>query len=190
MNRRTPSLRTTFASALFAALAAVVAAAPAAAAELYGYTLSAFVGIGGAHDAEPGDGFGNGGFQLGASVRTEPRTRLALRVGRLGLGDGDDFGTLTDAELTYATIAGEYRFPDPVYDAWVYLGLGAYDLDGTPRLPGLDTTDTTFGAVLGLAGEFSVTRRFDIVVELSGHWADFEDAQVFGMGHAGVSWHF
>ncbi|HMB52381.1 MAG TPA: hypothetical protein VKU40_03635 [Thermoanaerobaculia bacterium] len=190
MKRRPTHLRPQLFSVVLVVLAALVLAAPATADELYNYTLSAFAGFGGSHDAEPGDGFGNTGFQLGASVRTEARTRLALRVGSLGLGDGDEFGALADADLTYVTIAGEYRFTDPVYDSWIYMGLGAYDLDGSPRFPGLDTSDTTFGAVLGLAGEFSVTRRFDIVVELSGHWADFEDAQVFGMGHVGVAYHF
>jgi len=190
LNRRPNSPRSKLLPAACVVLAALFVAAPAAADELYAYSVSAFAGFGGSHDAEPGDGFGNTGFQLGASVRTEARTRLAVRLGRLGLGDGDAFGALTDADLTYATIAGEYRFSDPVYDAWVYIGLGAYDLDGTPRFAGVDTTDTTFGGVLGLVGEFSVTRRVDVVVELSGHWADFDDAHVFGMGHVGVGYHF
>jgi len=190
LSRRTARPRPQLLPAALFALAALVLAAPAAADELYSYSVSAFVGFGGSEDAEPGDGFGNTAFQLGASVRTEARTRLALRLGRVGLGDGNEFGLLDDADLTYATIAGEYRFTDPVYDSWIYLGLGAYDLDGSPRFAGLDSSETTFGAVLGLVGEFSVTRRFDVVVELSGHWADFEDAQVFGMGHVGVAYHF
>ena len=41
-------------------------------------------------------------------------------------------------------------------------------------------------------GEFPITRQLGVLVELSGHYADLrrEGVQFFGMGHAGVVWHF
>lgn len=165
-------------------------AQPAGAVELYTYTVSGFAGLGGSQDAEPGDGFDNTGLQAGFSVITEPHTRAAVRLGTLGLGGGDEFGLLSDARLDYLTLAGEYRFPENFYDSWVYLGLGAYSLDGDPRFPGVDGSDTALGGVLGITGEFPISRSFDFVVELSGHWVNFDDAQVFAMGHAGVAYHF
>ena len=40
------------------------------------------------------------------------------------------------------------------------------------------------------AGEFTVTQWLGVLVELSGHYADLDEAQFFGMGHAGLSIHF
>jgi len=175
---------------LVIALALAGAAAPRAAATgLYIYTASALVGFGGSADADPGDGFGNSGYQLGFSYATEPRTRIAFRAGQMGLGDGGDFGSLTDADLTYATVAGEYLFAEPYYDSWVFLGLGYYKLDGTSRFGG-DGSESAVGGNIGIAGEFRLTRTLDFLVEVSGHYADFDKTQIFGMAHAGVAFHF
>ena len=173
------------------ALALASAAAPgAAAAELYIYTASAYLGVGGSWDAEPGDGFGNSGYQLGFSYVTEPRTRVAVRVGELELGDGGAFGDLTDAGLTYTTVSGEYLFAEPYYDSWVFIGLGYYSLEGDDRFAAGSQEESSLGGTIGISGEFRVTRRVDFLVELSGHYAAFDDAQIFGMAHAGVAFHF
>ena len=173
------------------ALVLALAAAPrASAGGLYIYTASALLGAGGSVDADPGDGFGNTGYQLGFSYTTEPRTRIGVRAGQMGLGDGGDFANLHDADLTYATISGEYLFAEPYYDSWVFLGLGYYRLGGNDRFLGGDHEQGTIGGTLGISGEFQVWRQIDFVVELSGHYADFDQTQIFGMAHAGVSFHF
>ena len=41
---------------------------------------------------------------------TEPRTLLVLRAGQLGLDKDEFFGSLSDADLKYVTIGGEYRY--------------------------------------------------------------------------------
>jgi len=171
-------------------LVALGAAGPAGAQELYTYTVSAFGGLGGSVDADPGDSLSNGGFQLGASIVTEPYTRVAVRAGRLGLGDGDRFANLFDADLEYVTLAGEYRFKERYYDSWAYLGLGSYRVEGDRLFGAGEGDDSSLGLALGLVGEFTVTRSIDVVVEVSGHYADLDQAQVFGMGHAGLSFHF
>lgn len=173
-----------------AAAAALAVAAPAAAQELYTFTVGAFGGIGGSLDAEPGDELDNTGFQLGLSMITEPRTRIALRAGRLGLADGEQFESLFDADLSYLTVAGEYRFKESYYAPWAYIGLGAYRIQGDDVFAGGDGDDTAVGLALGLVGEFTITRHLDFVVEASGHYADFDDANVFAIGHAGLAFHF
>jgi hypothetical protein len=173
-----------------AAAAALAVAAPAAAQELYTFTVSAFGGLGGSLDAEPGDELDNTGFQLGASMVTEPRTRIALRGGRLGLADGDQFESLFDAELSYLTFAGEYRFNASYYAPWAYIGLGGYRVQGDDLFGGGDADDTAIGVVLGLTGEFTITPHLDFVVEASGHYADLDDANVFAMAHAGLALRF
>lgn len=177
--------------ALAGVLALTLSAAPAASAiEPYLFTVSGMLGFGGSHDAEPGDGFGNTAYQAGFSFVTETRTRVALRLGGMELGDGGDFGGLRDAGLTYATVSGEYRFPESYYDTWISFGLGAYQLDGDPRFAGVDDNETAVGLSVGVAGEFRIIRNLDLVVEVSGHYADFRDAQMFANALAGVAWHF
>jgi hypothetical protein len=173
-----------------AALLLGLAAPRAGATELFTYTVSAAAGIGGSSDASPGDGFDNTNLQLGFSLITEPRTRLGVRLGRFGLADGGDFTTLTDADLTYLTFSGEYAFPGTFYESWVFLGAGAYQVNGDPRFPGADDSQTAVGAVLGLSSEFELARKVDLIVELSGHWVDFDDASIFGTGVVGVAFHF
>lgn len=174
---------------LLALLVTLIAAPRSEAQQLYLYTVSALGGFGGSIDAEPGDGLTNTGFQLGISYVTEPRTRVGVRLGKIGLGDDEAFNELLDADLTYATVAGEYLFSEPYYDSWVYIGLGAYEVEGTPLFGG-DGNESALGGVVGVTGEFHVTQSLDFLVEFSGHYVTFDQSQLFAMGHAGVAFHF
>jgi hypothetical protein len=171
-------------------LAALLALPGAAhAQELYTYTASLLGGLGGSPNPDQGDGFGNTGLQLNLGMVTEARTHVDLRLGRLALDSDDSFGSLSDAELSYATIGGEYRFPEGYYDSGLYVAIGGYRLEGT-RANGRSDQDTALGAAIGLTGEFEINRHLGVLIELSGHYADLEEAQVFGMAHAGISFHF
>lgn len=160
----------------------------AGAQELYNFTAGVLGGIGGSMDVEPGDGFDNTGVQVNLTMITEPRTHVGFRIGRLGLDEQELFGSLSDAELTYITLAGEYRFQESFYESGVYLGLGGYRLEGVRFEE--DERDTSLGVVLGLNGEFKVSRWLGLMVELSGHYVDFDEAQIFGMVHGGLAVHF
>lgn len=161
----------------------------AGAQELYTYTVGALGGIGGSLDVDRGDDLGNTGYQLNLTMVTEPRTHVGFRLGRLGLDSEEFFGSLREAELSYVTIAGEYRFRQTYYESGVYFGLGGYRLEGL----GSDdetTEDTAIGLAVGINGEFKVNRWMGVLVEISGHWADFDEAQIFGMAHGGLAFHF
>jgi hypothetical protein len=162
-------------------------ARPGLAVEPYTFTVSALGGVGGSHDAEPGDGFGNRALQVGLALVREPGVLLGLRLGRVTLEE-DGFGSLLDADLEYATVAGEYRLDEGFYESGLFLGLGVYRLQGLRA--GRDAEETALGATLGVNGEFALTRRLAFVVELAGHWADFDEANLFGAGLAGLSFHF
>lgn len=161
----------------------------ASAQQLYTFTASLMGGFGGSPDANPGGSLDNTGFQAGFSFVAEPDTLVGLRVGHLGLGSDPRFGSLFDADLSYATVAGEYRFRETYYESGVYLGLGAYRLGGV-EADGRDGGQTSLGVVLGITGEFKISRRFAFLVEFSGHYTDLDQAQLFAMGHAGVAYHF
>ena len=156
--------------------------------ELYTFTAGLLGGIGGSVDAEPGDGFDNTGFQLNLTMVTEPRTHVGFRLGQLALDSEDSFGSLSEAELSYVTVAGEYRFEQSYYESGLYIGLGGYRLEGNRGSE--DEQDTAVGLNLGVTGEFKVTQWLGVLIELSGHYADLDEAQFFAMGHAGVAIHF
>jgi len=174
------------------ALLLAVLALPAAARAQDHYTFSAALlgGVGGSPDVN-GANYGNGGYQVNLGLVSEPRTILGLRIGRLSLDRPDPFGSLGNADLAYATLGGEYRYRESFYDSGVYLALGAYRLRGR-EADGASRSQTTIGAALGATGEFTITRLLGVLVELSGHYANFRssDARIFAMGHAGVVFHF
>lgn len=165
--------------------------AAAQAQEPYNFTASLMGGLAGSTDADPGDGVDNVALQLGFKLVTQPRTQLAFRLGRFDLGSENQFGSLRDAELTYATVTGEYWLRERFYDSGVFFGLGLYRLDGTSLL-GDDEggDDSAAGVTVGVAGDFEITRRLSLLVELSGHYVDFDEANIFVMGLAGVGLHF
>ena len=156
--------------------------------EPYTFTVGLLGGLGGSLDADPGDDLGNTGYQVNLAMITDPRTHVDIRLGNLALDSEESFGSLTDAELSYVTVAGEYRFPESYYESGIYAGLGGYRLEGTRASK--DQSDTALGLAVGVTGEFRITRWLAVLVELSGHYADFDEAQFFAMGHGGIAVHF
>lgn len=169
-----------------------VSAAPAFAdpGDQSSFNLNLLGGIGGSPDVEQGDGFRNTGFQVGFSLVREPGTLVGVRAGKLDLDEKERFGNLREATLSYAVAGGEYLFNEGYYVSGVFLGLGAYRLEGQQIGLGRDSEETAIGGTLGLSGEFAMTRALAIRIEVSGHYTDLEPAQLFGAAHAGVSLHF
>lgn len=181
--------RLAVAAALAAALLAALDPGAAEAQETYTFSVGLFGGLGGSVDAEPGDEIDNTGFQLDLSMVIQPSNHLVLRLGKLDLDSAERFVDLSAAELTYATIGGEYRYRHSYYDSGIYLALGGYRLEGDDAAGGGEE-ETAIGLALGVTGEFPITRWLGFQVELSGHYVDFDRANLFAMGHAGVVVHF
>lgn len=175
----------------WAAVAICLALLPgtAQAQDIYTYTVGVYGGIGGSFDADPDPGLSRPTYQLSFSMLTEARTLFGIRVGQLDFGNHESLGRLFDSDLTYVTLAGEYRLRRPLYDSGLFLGLGGYRLEGT-RIDGRSSDETALGVTFGVTGDFPINQRFSILVELSGHYADFDDAQFFGLGHVGFAVHF
>lgn len=154
------------------------------------WTLSALGGIGAPLDESGGSA--DVGLQVGGALVVDRQTNIWLRLGTIGFETGDGPGDLADGGADYFNIGGEYQFFEGYYDSGVFLGLGAYNIDGT-RLSatgGVPVDDTVLGLVLGVSGEFKVTPKFAFLVEAAGHILDSDDVQVLGTVHAGVAWHF
>jgi hypothetical protein len=179
------------ASILGAAALAALLAAPgdASAQQLYTFTVSASAGFGGSLDANPGDEITLGSYQFAAAIVTEPRTLVGVRVGRIGFDDDEPLESLFNADLTYLTLAGEYKFDQTFYEGGMYVGFGGYRLEGTDAA-GSDQDDTSFGLAVGVTGEFPITRRFGVVVDIAGHLTDLDQAQIFATGQAGLFFRF
>jgi hypothetical protein len=175
--------------ALFAALLTTLVAGAAQAQEKYPFRASAFLGLGGALDSGDDDSssLDNGSYQLGFSWISDTDILAGIRLGQVDFGDGG-IGGRVGSDLTYATIGGEYLFNEGYYTSGVYIGLGWYDLgeDQRGELP----SDSAIGLALGLTGDFRLTQRFSILVELSGHYTELDDADLLAMGHAGVAYRF
>lgn len=174
------------------ALAVLALAAPGAAhaQESYTYTVGFLGGLGGSIDADPGDALDNTGFQLDLGMVIQPKNHLVLRIGQLALDSDGRFESLTDADLTYATIGGEYKYRHSYYDSGMYLALGGYRIEGDDVFGGQSEEETAIGLALGVTGNFPLTRWLSVQIEVSGHYADFEDANLFAMGHGGLAVHF
>ncbi|HVR29038.1 MAG TPA: outer membrane beta-barrel protein, partial [Thermoanaerobaculia bacterium] len=187
MRRRRSLLR----HALFAAL---VAAALASAAEaqrahdVYPFRVSLFGGVGGAYDAEPSGDLDHSSYQLGFSWISDYDLQVGLRYGQVAWDDDEALGGRTGSDLTYLTAGGEYLFNEGYYRSGIYLGLGWYRLD--EDVAAEISSDSALGLALGITGDFRLTDRFSILIELSGHYTDLDDADILAMGHAGIAFRF
>lgn len=168
---------------VFAVLSLIVVSSAGAQENLH-RRASLLLGIGGGLYSDEASGFSNQSFQLGLSFETERDTLVGFRYGQLAFDDGLDGDGFSTADLSYLTVAGEYRFNEGYYESGLFLGVGAYDLE-TRDARGSDD-DTGIGATLGVTGEFRVSRRVAVLVELSLHWADLDAVNLFSLGHAGM----
>lgn len=182
----------TLVACALAAMALGLALAPPAAAQtdLYSFSAALLGTLGGSQDVEPGDELDNTGFQLDLGMVTEPGEHLVVRLGQLGLDSAEQFGGLTDAEMAYVTIGGEYRYRHTYYDSGVFLALGGYRLEGDDAFTGAGRDETSLGLSLGATGDFAINPWLGVLVEVSGHYVDFDEAQIFIMGGAGLVVHF
>lgn len=154
----------------------------------YTFLAGLLVGAGGALD-EGGVSSDHSSLALNFSMVTEPRTLVGIRYGELDFGSNEVIGNLTNASLSYLNVAGEYRFPEGYFESGIYLGLGAYRIEGNPLGTG-DSDDSTLGLVLGFTGEFQMTRSFSVLVDLALHYADLRAASTFVTAQAGVGYRF
>jgi len=146
-------------------------------------------GFGGSFDAQGDQDFDHKAFEAGFGVLTNDRTYSMFRIGQLKFAHDLDFEGITNAKLTFVTAAGEYRFRQPSYDFGLYLGLGGYELTGRDAF-GNSADERALGLVLGLTGDFDITRHVSFVGEFAAHYAFLERADLYGLALAGVAVHF
>ena len=162
------------------------------------FTAGAMLGFGGTTGSGPsgtGDIFLRDdrfdlGFQLLFGMEVQRGTMFNVRLGQMDVEIStpalEQFGQAVDSELTYATLAGEYRLSAGSYQSGLFMGVGYYSVDGQ----NIFEDDTALGLTLGTTGDIRINDRWSVIVEFSGHYADLDYAQFFIMGHAGFAVHF
>ena len=131
------------------------------------------------------------GYQLFFGMEVRRGVMFATRFGQMDVQIASPnrlalFGSPVDSELTYLTLAGEYRLPAGSYQSGLFLGAGYYSVDGQDVFD----DDSGLGLTVGVDGDFRINDRWSILVEFSGHYADLDYAQFFIMGHAGIGFRF
>lgn len=162
----------------------------------YTFTASGLLGFGGSID-DTGPGFGNLNWQLEFSNAIEKRTHFGVRVGGMSFGSSDELGDLTGADLTYISLAGEYR-ERPVagsgrfIESGVFLGLGYFQLKGNSLMEQERVTDSSLGLVVGVTGDLPLNHKRNLAlrIEIQGQATDLDGASLFAMAQAGLSYRF
>ena len=172
--------------------AAAVAMPGAALAQDSNFTIGVFGGVGGSDDSE---GFTEPSFQIMGSMIWAPKTYTQVRIGQLDMAFEAEASGITgeiDTDLTYITVGTEYRINADYYQSGFVIGLGYYDLDGDAIIGGQRflIDDDSFGVNIGATGDFKISPRWSFLVELTGHYADFDEAQIFLLGHLGGGYRF
>ena len=49
---------------------------------------------------------------------------------------------------------------------------------------------TVLGIVIGITGDFDITRHLSVIGEVSGHYVFFDDVSIFAMANLGLAVHF
>lgn len=188
----TPSKEAPLRRALSFLFLLALAATPMAAqgTEPYSFDLGLLGGVGGSADLKPDPGLTNPAFSAFALMVTERYTLVGVRAGRIEFDESKGFGSdLAKADLEYAALVGEYRYPKGYYDLGVYLGLGAYRVKG--ELPdGEARNETAVGFAFGLTGEFRLYRRLYLAAETNVHYAFLDEAHLFGGASIGLGLRF
>lgn len=181
--------------AIFVTVALALLTALPASAQTSGLSLGLLGGVGGSPDS---DSYTGANFQLMASWEWRLRTHAQLRIGHLDLdlNFDDAFGDVeVGADLTWVGLTTEYRYNADFYDSGYIIGIGYYSLETDATvLPGggfaAATDEDSIGIHIGTSGHFRLGTHWAIPIEIMGHWADFDAAQIFITAQTGLVYRF
>ena len=122
---------------------------------------------------------------------------FGIRVGGIGFGSSDQLGDLTNADLTYVTLAGEYREraatgSGRLIEGGVFLGLGYFQLKGDSLTEAERISEGSLGLTVGVLGDLPLNQKRNLAlrIEVQGQWANLDNASLFAVGQVGLSYRF
>jgi hypothetical protein len=145
------------------------------------YAVGVVGGVGGTDDT---DEFSDTAIQAHFSFALQPRTHFVVRAGELDLAEGGE--STPPGSLGWITVSTEYVVPSGFFDSGLFIGLGYYRLESDNSL----IDESGLGLTLGVTGDFPIIRHLALRVELAGHYADLDSAQIILMAQAGLSLRF
>ena len=151
-------------------------------AQAQSYHLGLLGGVGGSVDGDP---FDHAALEAQFGYTRGIRDLVVLRLGQLDLSADDDVFAV-DGELTYLTLTSEYRLPEDFYLSGFFVGIGYYQRRNDFGLG----DDDGIGVTFGIDGEFAITERWGVLVQLSAHWADIDGEQYWATALGGVTFSF
>ena len=156
----------------------------AAASDLRFHTVGIAGGLGTALDRDSSE-IDNTVLQVSYSFATGDQSRVSARLGSYSFAREEVLNGFVDPRLVYATVTGEWRNRERVYNSGFYGGLGIYRLESSA---GGHVAE--LGVTAGYNGEFEITRSMDLVLEFAGHYVDFPRDQAFAQAMIGLAWNF
>ncbi|MGH9456496.1 MAG: hypothetical protein ACRD2J_02535 [Thermoanaerobaculia bacterium] len=137
---------------------------------------------GGAQSMEDGFefDFGEGVTEVFAGARVDVATMFNVKLGQADAPVGPTGIAADDAKVEYIAGQVEYQFDEIWGSSSVFAGPGVY------RSRAADLEETSFGLSGGVNASFPLTRRFALLLELSYHWANFEEDYTFVTATGGL----
>ncbi len=178
---------------LVSGVVAAALAVPCVAQPSTNTSIAVLGGVGGSPDSESYTG---SHLQALVSFEWKRNTAAQFRVGSLEIDLPTSFDTIFQpADMTYVSVATEYRTSADYYESGFIIGFGYYNLQSDLLVvPGqavfFETDEDSFGLHIGSSGDFSLTQRWSVLVEVMGHYADFDAEQLFLTAQAGIRFRF
>ena len=131
--------------------------------------------------------FSNSDREVFYAVQLDPGTFFKVRAGQIEgplafqfiNGDKKARTDIPKGKVEHIDAVVDYRFSEPFGTTGLFAGLGLYRQTGTltdaavPVEQRGRTSETNYGALGGVNGDFPITRRTGFIAELTYHWINY-----------------
>jgi hypothetical protein len=131
--------------------------------------------------------FSNSDRELFYAVQLDPGTFFKVRAGQIEgplafqfmNGDTKARTDIPKGKVEHIDAVVDYRFSEPFGTTGIFAGLGLYRQTGTVTDAAVPveqrgrTSETNYGALGGVNGDFPITRRTGFIAELTYHWINY-----------------
>jgi len=131
--------------------------------------------------------FSNSDRELFYAVQLDPGTFFKIRAGQIEgplafqytTASGKARTDIPKGKVEHVDAVIDYRFSEPFGTTGLFAGVGLYRQSGTltdaaiPAEQRGPTSETNYGALGGVNGDFPITKRTGFIAELTYHWINY-----------------
>ena len=131
--------------------------------------------------------FSNSNREVYYRVQLDPGTFFKVRAGQIEgplafqfhTADGKARTDIPKGKVEHIDAVVDYRFSEPFGTTGLFAGLGLYRQSGTvtdtavPAEQRGNQSETNYGALGGVNGDFPITRQLGFIAELTYHWINY-----------------